>query len=264
MHVTSNFDQVRTFWALVSRDLRFIIASLPGRLVDGCIIVIMQTLVIGKFLPLLGMPKDLIGPLFIGMITQIVFSSAYGIAFRQANDLKKSKFINYQLALPLNKMWLFAQIILSFMIEVTFITLPLIALGSIFLSAYFTIQTSSLAATIIMYLLSLLVYSTVFIYLVYQYDYNWFLDNIWARRLTPLFFFGCGYYTWKKLYAFNQGLAVLTLFNPITYVHEGLRNVLLGDENFIPLWICICMTIFFSTTLMIGLKYAIKRRLDPV
>lgn len=264
MPVTSNLDQMRTFWALIYRDIRFIIDSLPGRLIDGCIIVIMQTLVIGKFLPLIGMPKELIGPLFIGMITQIVFSSAYGIAFRQANDLKKSKFINYQLALPLNKKWLFGQIILSFMIEVAFISLPLIALGSIFLSSYFTIQTSSLAATAFMYILSLLVYSSLFIYLVYSCDFNWFLDNVWARRLTPLFFFGCGYYTWKKLYAFNSGLAVLTLLNPITYVHEGLRNVLLTGGEFIPLWICVCMTIIFCSALMIGLKSAIKRRLDPV
>lgn len=262
--MTSTFDQMRTFWALVIRDVQFIVASLPGRLIDGCIIVIMQTLVIGRFLPLLGMPKELIGPLFIGMITQIVFSSAYGIAFRQANDLKKSKFINYQLALPLNKRWLFGQIVLSFMIEVAFISLPLIVLGSVFLSSYFTIQTGSLLATAFMYLLALALYSCLFIYLVYSCDYNWFLDNVWARRLTPLFFFGCGYYTWKKLYAFNSGLAVFTLLNPITYVHEGLRNVLLGGDNFIPLWICMGMTLLFCGTLMIGLQYAIKRRLDPV
>lgn len=264
MLVTSNFDQMRTFLALIRRDVSFIIDSLPGRLIDGCIIVMMQTLVIGKFLPLIGMPKDLIGPLFIGMITQIVFSSAYGIAFRQANDLKKSKFINYQLALPLNKAWLFGQIIFSFMIEIAFISLPLIALGSIFLASYFTIQISSLAATLLMYILSLLIYASLFIYFVYSCDFNWFLDNVWARRLTPLFFFGCGYYTWKKLYAFNAGLGVLTLLNPITYVHEGLRSVLLGSGDFIPLWICVAMTSIFCTALMIGLKYAIKRRLDPV
>lgn len=264
MHVTSTFDQMRTFLALIRRDVSFIIDSLPGRLIDGCIIVMMQTLVIGKFLPLIGMPQDLIGPLFIGMITQIVFSSAYGIAFRQANDLKKTKFINYQLALPLNKMWLFAQIILSFMIEIAFISLPLIALGSIFLASYFTIQINSLIATIVMYILSLLVYASLFIYLVFSCDFNWFLDNVWARRLTPLFFFGCGYYTWKKLYAFNAGLGVLTLLNPITYVHEGLRSVLLGNGDFIPLWICICMTCIFCAVLMIGLSSAIKNRLDPV
>lgn len=262
--MTGNFAQMRTFLALIHRDVRFIIDSLPGRLIDGCIIVMMQTLVIGKFLPLIGMPKELIGPLFIGMITQIVFSSAYGIAFRQANDLKKSKFINYQLALPLNKMWLFGQIILSFMIEVAFISLPLIGLGTIFLSSYFTIQINSLIATIVMYVLSLLVYAALFIYFVFSSDFNWFVDNVWARRLSPLFFFGCGYYTWKKLYAFNAGLGAFTLLNPITYVHEGLRNVLLGSDDFIPLWICMIMTTLFCAALMIGLRFAIKKRLDPV
>lgn len=259
----TSYQQLRTFWALLYRDLRFIIAGLNTRLIDGLVIVTMQTLVIGTFLPLLGMPKELIGPLFIGMITQIVFSSAYGIAFRQVNDLKKTKFINYLLALPLNKAWLFGQMILAFMIEVAFVSLPLICLGTLFLSAYFTIQGSFLTMAI-MYLLSLVLYATLFVFFIYHYDYSWFLDNIWARRLSPLFLFGCSYFPWKKLYAFNKGLAVLMLCNPVTYIHEGLRSAFFGGTDFIPLWICIIVTIASCAGLMLWLKFTIMRRLDPV
>lgn len=261
--MTNHHSQLRTFWALLYRDVRFIIAGLHTRLIDGLVIITMQTLVIGAFLPLLGMPKELIGPLFIGLITQIVFSSGYGIAFRQVNDLKKTKFINYLLALPLNKAWLFGQIILSFMIEVAFVSLPLIVLGSLFLSAYFTIQGSFLAIAF-MYLLALLLYATLFVFFIYHYDYSWFLDNIWARRLSPLFLFGCSYFPWKKLYAFNQGLGVIMLCNPVTYVHEGLRSALLGGTDFIPLWICAIVTALSCAALMIWLKFTVERRLDPV
>ncbi len=257
-------NQLRTFWVLMQRDIRFILASLPGRLLNSAVIVAMQTLVIGQFLPLLGMPPDLIGPLFVGMITQIVFASAYGIAFGKVVDLKRNQYINYQLALPLHKMLLFCQYIIAFMIEVAFISLPMIILGSILLSSHFTITSSSWVATVAMYCLALLLYATIFIVLVYRYEYTWFIDNIWARRLTPLLFLGCGYYTWKKLYAFNKGLAILTLANPITYLHEGLRNVLLGGDEFIPLWICMGMTIFFCGALLLTLAYAIDKRLDPV
>ena len=147
---------LKTFWALVYRDLRFIVRQLPGRLIDGAIIVFMQTLAIGQFLPLLGMPAQMIAPLYIGTITQIVFSAAYGICFKYVTDLHKDRFINYQLALPLPKTLLFAQIIFAFMIEVAFVSLPLIFLGSIFLGPAFSLHNAHWISTIAMFLLNIL------------------------------------------------------------------------------------------------------------
>jgi ABC-2 type transport system permease protein len=254
----------RTFAALVKRDVTFIIHELPTRLIDGAIIAAMQTLVIGYFLPVLGMPADLVGPLFIGMITQIVFSASYNIAFRHANDLQHNKFINYQMALPLPKIWLFAQIVLAFMIEIMMITLPVIVFGSFILSSSFTINPPSWLLLILMYILSVLLYSILFLYLVFSSSYTWFLDNLWARRLTPLFFFGCGYYTWKKLFLFNETIAYITLLNPITYIHEGLRGALFGQENYLPLAVCIAMVISACAGISYLLARAVKKRLDPI
>ncbi len=255
---------VRTFGALAYRDIRFIISGLHTRLIDGAIILLMQLLVIAKFLPLLGMPADLIAPLFIGTMTQIIFSASYGIAFRQVADLRKTRFINYQLMLPLPKLWLFAQFISSFMIEIAFISLPLLILGSIFLGSTFFGSGSSWLAVIAMYLISLFFYALFFIYLVFNSSYTWFMDNVWARRLSPLFLLGCSYYTWYKLYAFNAGIGILQLLNPLTYVHEGLRAALLGQEGFLPLWICLCMVIFWCIIMGLLLARAITKRLDPV
>ncbi len=260
----NNLLYLRTFGSLVQRDVKFILSELKTRIIDGGVIAVMQILVIAYFLPLLGMPSYLIGPLFIGMITQIVFSSGYNIAFKHANDLKHAKFINYQLALPLPKKWLFIQIILSFIIELMMITLPIIVFGSIVLSSTVSFNPSSWILVIFMYLLNLLFYSLLFLHVSFSSAYTWFLDNVWARRLTPLFFFGCGYYTWKGLLGFNKTIAYLFLLNPLTYVHEGLRGALFGEENFIPLLICIVAVSSACAVLGYLLARAINKRLDPV
>lgn len=260
----SNFSYAKTFAVLLYRDIRFIINSLPVRLIDAAIIATMQTLVIGSFLPLLGMPTELIAPLFIGMMTQIVFSASYSIAFKHANDLHHVRFINYQMALPLPKVWLFAQLVCSFMIEIIFITLPPLALGSVLLRSALAVQINSWLMLLIMYFSSLTLYSLLFLYLAFGNSYTWFLDNVWARRLTPLFFFGCGYYPWKKLLAFNAGLAYLFLCNPITYIHEGLRSALFGTEAYLPVQICIIAVALSCLALAYLLSRAVKKRLDPV
>jgi ABC-2 type transport system permease protein len=197
-------------------------------------------------------------------MTQIVFSSAYGIAFAYVTDLHRNRFINYQLTLPMPKTFLFGEFIFIFMIEIFFISLPLIIAGSLFLGPLFPLHHANWFLIIAMYLLSLLFFSLLFIYLAFNTEYTWFLDNVWARRLTPLFLLGCSFFTWKKLYAFNKTLGTLFLCNPLTYIHEGLRGAFLGQENFLPFWICFGMTLISCTLLVLLLSYAIKKRLDPV
>lgn len=255
---------VQTFIALVSRDMNSIMKQLPGRMIDGTVIVFMQTLAIGQFLPLLGMPSSLIAPLFIGTMTQIIFSAAFAVSFRYANDLNANRFINYQITLPLPKTWLFAQIIFSFMIEIAFISLPLIFLGSIFLGSSFPLNNASWIATFGVYIASVIFYALLFIFLAFNSPYTWFLDNVWARRLSPLFLLGCAYFTWKKLYAFNAVIALFLLVNPLTYIHEGLRAALLGSEDFLSVKICLPMIIIFCIILVVLLANALSKRLDPV
>lgn len=253
-----------TFAMLAWRDLRAILARLPARLFDGSIVVFMQTLAIGQFLPLLGMPGQLIAPLFIGTFTQIIFTAAYGISFRYVNDLHKNKFINYQLTLPLPKAWVFAHIVLSFIIEFICISIPLVFLGSIFLGSSFSLIHARWPLVFCMYALTLVFYALLFVYLAFACPYTWFLDNIWARRLTPLFLLGCSYYTWKKLYAFNVPLAVILLANPLTYVHEGLRGTLLEPSFFLSAWLCMGIIAGACALLIVLLTHAVRKRLDPV
>lgn len=256
-------EYISAWLALLYRDIQFILSQLPSRLIDGFIVVCAQTLAIGSFLPLLGMPAYLTGPLYIGTITQITFASAFTIAFRLASDLKNSRYIEYELTLPLPASWVVAKIIFSFMIQLALVGCPLIFLGALFLGNIFSLQKAHIFFAIIMYSLTLLFYALLFVYLAIHHSYTWFCDNTWVRRLTPLFLLGCSYFTWYKLYAFNPFLARFLLLNPLTYIHEGLRTALLGPEEFLAIEICIPMLIIFCVGLFFLLAKAVKKRLDP-
>ena len=54
------------FWALITRDFKVLKQRLGNLIIDGLILVSVTALVFGNLLPLLGMPKTLIAPIFLG------------------------------------------------------------------------------------------------------------------------------------------------------------------------------------------------------
>ena len=254
----------QTFCVLVWRDLRLILSHIKGRLIDGCLIVFLQTLAIGQFLPLLGMPTAMIAPLYIGTITQVIFSTSFALAFRYVYDIKKVKFIKYQMSLPLPKTWLFAEYIFIFMIEVSCIVIPVFCLGTLLLGTSFSLVNMNIFHSIIMFLLMLFFYSLLFIYFAFSSDYFWFLDNFWVRRLGPMFLLGCTFFTWHQANNFSPFFAKIFLLSPVTYVHEGMRAALLGQEHYLPFWICFSIVALCCASLIFLLSRAIKRNLDPI
>ena len=259
-----NSHYLQTFAVLLYRDLGPILKHLKSRLIDSAVLVGAQLLAFTQFLPLLGMPRSMIAPAFIGIITQIFFSVGYSLAFKHISDLQHTRFIEYQLSLPLPKKWLFAQYIVICMLELLLVSLPLLVLGLLFLSDLFSLVHIKFFSLLIVYLYSLFFFALLFLYLAYSSNYLWFLDNIWARRLAPLFLLGCGFVSWKLVYAFSPVFGILLLCNPIVYVNEALRSSLLDSTHYLPLWICLAAITFFCVILCILFARAVKNRIDPI
>ncbi|MFF7082556.1 ABC transporter permease [Streptomyces lavendulae] len=66
------------------------------------------------------------------------------------------------------------------------------------------------------------------------------ISIVFAVTLTPLMFTGCTQFPWHGL-AEVRWFQVLCTFNPLTYVTEGIRSLLLppGGPGSIPLWVCV-------------------------
>jgi ABC-type polysaccharide/polyol phosphate export permease len=212
----------------------------------------------------MGMPDNLITPLFLSTAIQILFSLGYSLALSGVLDRNSNRIIDYHLALPLPKKWLFAEYAVSYIVESLLISAPLLGLGLFALHPLFSWSAISWPLFIGAYLLALIFFACFFLWISFAYSFTWFMDNIWARRLAPLYLFGCLFFPWKKAWSFSPFWATAMLANPFTYCIEGLRSALIGTEQFISSWICIAMLTVFNVIFIRLLSYSITKELDPV
>ncbi len=255
---------LRIFLALLHRDLLVLKQKWRGMIIDSVVPLVAQVILFGKLFPLLGMPASFIAPLYLGSITGFSFFFGFSLGLRIVFDIQYTRFIDYHMSLPLPKRWLFAQYVTYFMIETAAVTLPLILLGIILLGKSFTIVVTSWPLFFVSYILMLLFFGTFFLALSFHYDFDWFRENLWPRRLTPLFTLSANFFVWKSIYAFSPWISYLFLLNPVTYLAEGLRATLIGGDAFISPSICIPMTCIFITLAVLLLCVGIHKRLDPV
>lgn len=257
-------SSARVFFSLLHRDLKVLGGRLGSLFLDNIVMLLTNVAMFGYLLPLMGMSKNLIAPLFIGYVIMSFFELGYGLAIKIVHDVKFDKFIDYQLSLPMSTHWLLAEYITNFAIKACVVTLPILSFGILLLGNKFVIVQTHWLAFIFMYFLSLIFFATLFLYYSFAYDYNWFRVNLWSRRLEPLFLFGAVFIVWKPLYAFSKALGILFLLNPVTYVAEGLRATLIGGNDFLPIWICmlaVSVGIVISWLLLVP---AMRKKLDLV
>lgn len=255
------------FGALLRRDLKVLKGKFFGCIIDGFIILGLQVLTFGYLFPLLDLPREQIAPLYLGMsVIALNFFQGYSFSTLIMHMLPQNgpSMFEYHLILPLPKRWLFAEYVLSFMIEAFLVTLPLITIGFLVLHDAFATMQGSFMLFFSVYLLALLFLGLLFLLLPIHYDPQWFWGNIWPRRLSPLFNISAIFFTWKSVYAFSPVMAGLFLCNPFTYFAEGLRVALLGGDDYLSVPLCVGMLLFACLCCVFMLKNGIKKRLDPV
>lgn len=259
-----NIDYFRTYCALVQRNFVVIKKRYKSAIINSGIPLIIQVLTAGYFFPLMGVPEHLISPLFVGNQVLIMFFFGMGFGLRIVFDIKYSRFIDYQLTLPLPKRWLIASYVTYFMMDAALISAPIFTFGIIFLGTKFQMINPHPFLFLIVYCLTLCLYALIFLGLSIYYEYWWFMPNLWPRRLTLLITFSPIFYVWKTIYSFSPNISYIMLANPLTYTTEGMRSTLIGGSEFISWLICIPMLLIWISLTIAFVAYSITKRLDPV
>jgi hypothetical protein len=253
--------------ALLHRDLMALRIKLPGLLLDSLILLCIQVLNFGYFYPFLGLPTDYIAPLFIGTgIVEFLFQSGFAFSDELMEKIphKHTTIMEYHLTLPLPKWFLFAEYLVYFMIEKIIITLPLILGGIYLLGDRFANATGNGLVFGLMYLLVVFFVGIFFMTMAFMYEYEWFKDNVWSRRLSWFFNFSAIYLLWHVVKNISPFFGIILLCNPFTHAAEGLRSALLGGPLYLPLSITVPTLCIASLICVRLLKSAIIKRLDPV
>lgn len=252
------------FCALTHRNIKVLGGKVVSLIIDGLFAVAINVLVFGYFLPIMGMPATLISPMYLGTAIMTLFHLGFILSMQTVFDLKFNRFIDYHLTLPISKTWLFGTYIVNFALEALSVTIPLLTFGVILLGSRFKILELSPLGACTNYLLGILFFGLFFLWLAFNYPYNWFVDNVWPRRLGPLFSFSCIFYTYKSIASFNPTIAKLFLLNPTAHVAEGLRRGIIGGDNFLPPLITISALVLSVIVMILLLVRALNKKLDPV
>lgn len=264
MHMIKNSY---VFWALLRRDLTVMKKTLVSDLIDAIIVMILSIITFGKLLPLIGLKPSLIAPLYIGSnLFFIIVSRGYAFAL---NIIYKITFeglgiLSYQLTLPIDRKWLFAEYVIYFIIETSILTLPLLLIGTFILSTMIPLTIHSWFLFLCMYLLMLIFLGIFFIASAFAYTFDWFKANLWVRRIDFLLVLSSTFFPWQTVYEFSPKLSYLMLLNPVTYAMEGMRAAFFGTPTLLPLWVCFVMLIISIGFVSIWLHTSIRKTLDPI
>ena len=90
------------------------------------------------------------------------------------------------------------------------------------------------------------------------------IRKVWVRIIFPLWFLGGVEYPWYVVYKFSPKISYVLLSNPFIYAMEGIRATVLGQQNYLNVWIC--LIVLCSCTMLCGLIgiFRLKKQLDFV
>jgi hypothetical protein len=213
------------------------------------------------------MSNDLILPMFVGwplLAIMINLGYCFSMKYTLGAIYTGYGFMEYDLTLPLPTGYILAHYIISFLIEACLSTLPLIIFGLSIVSYWGITFTGSLLLFCVIYIAALILLGITFLALSFWYPNQWFENNLWPRRISPLITFAAIFAPWTKIYVFSKPIGILMLLNPLTYVTEAMRSALLADTSFISLWIClpIMIALFIITTWW--MQKSVRNRLDLI
>lgn len=252
------------FRQIIKKEFTLFRRSLIHKCIDIAIIVACQVLLCRYLLPLTGMPYETIAPVFIGTIIQLCFSIGYGLSLRLAAEIEYAGQITYYLTLPLHTYWIPAIYATNFIVELTLATLPILFLASILLGKQAITSCCHIPICLLTYLLSVIMIASFFLMCSFSYSFIWFSDNLWPRRLSPIFLMSSILFPWKKVYAISHTLGILFLGNPFTYVAEGIRSTFIGGpEYFSPIISLVMISLYTILCWFLCLR-SITQRLDPI
>ena len=88
------------------------------------------------------------------------------------------------------------------------------------------------------------------------------INVVFALVLTPIIFTGCAQFPWRSLGPLRW-FQVVTAFNPLTYMSEGMRAALTPDVRHIPVWVCLLVLVGAIGLLgSLGVRGFLRRALD--
>lgn len=261
IHFKESFSIV---FQLLLRDIKIALRFLFDDIVDSMILVGFIYLMYTKLLPLMGVGTSMITPAFVGILVIAMINVAYDRAIKDALDFENTRFVDYQITLPISIRWLMTKYSASYAIDIFFASFPVFFLGRLLFGSLLDTSHANFFLFFLVYCLSIVLIGQIFLLIVVARSFNWIVENSWPRIFLPMILLGALYYPWSPVASFLPILSKLMLLLPTVYIAEGLRSALTGSEMYISAGHCLIALIIFIAGVTFLIFRAMHKRIDPV
>ncbi len=253
------------FWQLFQADLLVFWPQLWDDILN--IIVWLSSLLIlsAYIFPLLGIMKSFGVFTAFALIASESYWRMWPTTFEFISDLDGERAIDYHLTLPIPSSLVLVKSIALYAFKSIifgFITFPWVVF---LIWNELDWQLFSWPRFILMFLSICLFTGCFFILLSSIAKNRNNLRKIGLRIIFPLWFFGAGQFPWQVIYdKVSPKLAYVLLANPWVYAMEGMHAATIGQQGFLPFWICLGAVLTVSFLFgSVGIARLMKR-LDAI
>lgn len=260
--MNSKISYWHVFKNLLLLDLKVFKKHYFNKLIDLAIYITVILSITVYILPAFGLAESYSLIMVSGLIASIGIMELYPNSISLAIDLTKDKNISYALILPIPSWLIPLKDICYFALTSLLVGTFALPLSKILLGDLLNLRAVNWPLFALFFILSNIFFGAFAFLLATTVKDVLNSDRVWLRFIFPLWFFGGYQFTWYSLYKLYPQLAYINLLNPFIYITEGIRVTMLGQEGYLPLWICTIMITFFIISFsLVGIK-RLKNQLD--
>lgn len=252
------------FIQLLKRDLLAFKRDFGGKFFDTAFLFFTNVIVTAYL-----MAEEWVNPAYgpfilIGSIASFGLIEVVGKVSSMIADIDGERTISQILVFPIRPGMVFAYFGLFWAISSALLTVFLFPLGKVLMYTRFDLAKISYIRLIPMFILANLFYGFFSLWITSLLKGVSSIGSIWMRAINPMWMFGAYFYSWQAAYALSPAVGYVSLINPMVYIMEGMRAATLGQEGYLPYWICILVVFGYTVILGIHAVHRLKRRLDCV
>jgi ABC-2 type transport system permease protein len=250
----------RVFWALLARDVVVVRRELVYFLMRTAMQPLMFAVVFGYLLPKMGFVRPgYTAALLPGVLAvSLALAAVQSVALPMVTDFGFSHEIEDRLLAPIPS-WLVAlEKVVSGMLQALIAALFVLPVARLIMGPIPGLSVAHIGSIILVTIFGAIAFSMMGLYLGCVVAAQQ-IGLLFGIVVAPMIMFGCAYYPWRGLDAVPV-IKYGVLVNPLTYIAEGLRGVLIPALPHMPLSAVLgALTVITVVFWRLGLRAFMKR-----
>lgn len=257
-------DSLHVFLQLLKRDLLVFRRVYINKLIDTLIFFVTSVVIFAYIMPFEGLGLSYGAFIVISGIGSFGLTEVVGKVGILMADLEGDQTITNTLVMPIRSGYVFLATAVSWALTSLLLALPLFPVGKLLLYHRLPFTDTSWWR---------LSFSFVSVSLFYGFFSLWLtsvirgmsdLNTLWSRVIGPIWMFGAYFYPWAASYEFSPLFAYVSLMNPMVFAMEGIHAAALGQEGYLPFWLCMVAIWGWIGACGFDAVRRLRRRLDCV